>query len=142
MVDPVTLAVVAGGIKLGSSLLGNGKRKKAARQRAAANLIQRKQAAISNELGRRRAISQQRAAAANAKASAAALGVLGSASSNAAGSAASSLSAGIARQKQKEAADVRTSQLDQSASKNDSRAQFVEGLGSTAASIVSAIPTG
>jgi len=142
MPGPLAIAGIKAGISIGSSLLGRSKRKKAARNRAAANRIQRQQAGITNGLARRRAVTQQRAALANAKAQTAALGVTDSASSATAGALDSQLAVQIARQKQKEAADTRTSQLDQSALRNDARASFVESLGSTAASLAGNIPTG
>lgn len=142
---PLPLLAIAGGsaaVSLVGAFAGNRKRKKAARARADANNLQRKDAAIQNELSRRRAVTQQRAAVANAKASAAASGVLGSASSAGIGALDSQLAVNIARQKQKQAIDTRTSQLDQHAQRNDARAAFTEGLASTASSLISSIPTG
>lgn len=133
-------ALLAGpALNLVGSLFGRSKRKRAARSRRAANTIQRQQASISNELSRRRAVTQQRRLQANSAAQAAALGVSGSSATAAqAGSLDSQLAVNISRQRQQETADARIASLGASAQRNDARAQFTEGLASTFASFTSA----
>jgi len=136
---PLTAALaVSSGISLVGSLFGRSKRKRAANQRRAANVEQRRQTAISNELARRVAVTQQRQLAARAEASALARGARGSNTAANLGSLNSQVSSNIARQRQQEAADVRISDLSQSAQRNDARAQFTEGLASTFSSFASA----